>query len=77
MLKKESVPEELMNARLTEGASEQSELHLAWVDGGHGRVTKASDPQSGLQLHLSARLRPQPADRETQTISHSHKRSFV
>lgn len=50
-----------MNARLAEGAPEQGELHLAGVDGRHGRVAEASDAQRGLQLHLGAGLGPQPA----------------
>ena len=49
-----------MNAAVAEGALEQSILHLAGVDGGHGRVTKPSDSQGVLQLHLGPALRPQP-----------------
>lgn len=55
-------PEELVNARLTEGASEQSKFHLACVDGGHGRVAKSANAQRRLQLHLSTSFSPQPAD---------------
>ena len=52
-----------MNARLTEGAFEQSKLHLARVDGGHGGGAKPTDTQRGLQIHLSSGLSPQPADK--------------
>lgn len=51
-----------MDACVAEGAPEQSKLHLACVDGGHGRVAEPSDSQRGLQLHLSASLGPQPAE---------------
>lgn len=50
-----------MNACLTEGAPEQSKLHLAGVDGRHGRVTEPANAQRGLQFHLSASLSPEPA----------------
>lgn len=56
-------PEELMDACLTEGASEQSKFHLACVDGSHGRVAKSTNAQRGLQLHLSTSFSPQPADK--------------
>lgn len=52
-----------MNASLTEGAPEQSEFHLARVDGGHGGVAKSTNTQRGLQLHLGSSLGPQPADK--------------
>lgn len=51
-----------MDAGLAEGASEQGELHLAGVDGGHGGVAEAPDAQRRLQLHLGAGLSPQPAE---------------
>lgn len=51
-----------MDACLAEGAPEQGKLHLACVDGSHGRVAEPSDSQRGLQLHLSAGLSPQPAE---------------
>lgn len=57
------LPEELMDASLTEGASQQSKFHLACVDGGHGRVAKSTNAQRGLQLHLSTSFSPQPADK--------------
>lgn len=51
-----------MNPGVTEGALEQGEFHLARVDGGHGGVAEAADAKRGLQLHLTARLGPQPTD---------------
>lgn len=60
--KRRPLPEELVNASLAEGAPEESEFHLASVDGGHGGVAESTDPQRGLQVHLSARLSPEPAD---------------
>lgn len=56
------LPEELVNACLAEGAPQQSKLHLARVDGGHGGVAESTDAQRGLQLHLSTGLSPKPAD---------------
>lgn len=55
-----------MNTSLTEGTPEQSKLHLARVDGGHGRVAKSTNTERGLQLHLSPRLSPQPAEKSVQ-----------
>lgn len=66
------LPEELMNACLTEGAPEQSKFHLACVDGGHGRVAKSANAQRRLQLHLSTSFSPQPADKGECIVSHSH-----
>ena len=49
-----------MNATVAEGALEQSILHLAGVNGSHGRVAEPSDSQGVLQLHLGPALGPQP-----------------
>lgn len=57
------LPEELMDAGLAERAPQQSKLHLAGVDGGHGRVAEPTDAQRGFQLHLRSRLSPQPAEK--------------
>lgn len=60
-----SLPEELMNTRLTEGALEKSEFHFASIDGSHSRVAKSTNTQRGLQIHLSPSLGPQPANKWT------------
>lgn len=56
-------PEELVDSLLTEGAPEQGKLHLACVDGRHSGVTKTTNTQRGLQLHLRSSFSPQPANK--------------
>lgn len=55
-----TAPEKLVNALLAERPFEQSKLHLACVDGCHGRVPEPADAQRRLQLRLRPGFCPQP-----------------
>lgn len=57
------LPEKLIDALLTERPFEESKLHLACIDGGHGGVPEASDPQCVLQFILCSSFCPQPPGR--------------
>ncbi|EAT38004.1 AAEL010056-PA [Aedes aegypti] len=55
------ISQELVDAFLREGSTQQRVLHLLDIDDGHRRIAKASNVQGGLNFRLGSAFGPQPA----------------